>query len=76
MEDGEKIKGSFVFQTRFSLSNRPQYLDHKVREGSFDLRLKKTYQKTSAFTLLDVVNQAVARIINLFKKLDYKYPNA
>lgn len=70
--EANRIKGSSIFQTRYSIVKSRLFLDPNVRNGSFDLTKQDT--GLSAFTLFRHVNAAVSNILHLFKELEDEYP--
>ncbi len=73
--ENSKIKGTSIFQTRFSIFNSPIYLETlNERGGSFNLTPIKDEKKATAFALLNIVNQATSEIIRIFKDLQFKEP--
>lgn len=64
----KELKGTAIFQTRNSISTKPIFLNQDVqRPNTFNLELNS--EKANAYTLLNVVNLAVAQIIRIFKEL-------
>lgn len=71
----EMLRGSALFQTRFTVYLHRLYLDQEFRKGSFNLVVEKPEsQQVTAFALFNVVNQAVGRILRLFKEAQVHQP--
>lgn len=69
----EKLKGTSIFQTSYSIVNRRVYLHDKTRPNTFELRSEKTQK--SALLLFNIVNTASKTIIRLFKDLELDHPD-
>jgi len=67
------IRGTSIFQTRYSLASVPIYIDSETRQGSFNLTVKDNGKRV--FTLLNVVNQATSEIIRIFKEMEFSEPS-
>ncbi len=70
-----KLKNAAIFQTRYSLFEKPILLDDNLRENSFTLRLPTSGERAQSLTLLNVVNEAVLEIVYLFKELEFNDPD-
>jgi hypothetical protein len=75
-----KLKNTAIFQTRYSISNRPIYLNAQKETSAgqkinaFFLEATPQQSIANAFTLLNTVNQATSAIIRFFKKLETEQP--
>ncbi|MCS6821669.1 MAG: hypothetical protein NZ551_07355 [Microscillaceae bacterium] len=75
-----KLKGTSIFQTRYSISNFPIFLNHnkenhkKKKINAFYLEIANEQNKPNAYVLLNVVNQTTSAIIRLFKDLEFEHP--
>lgn len=78
--DEPKLKGTSIFQTRYSISNFPIYLNHhrknsnKKTINAFYLEIASPPNNPNAYVLLNVVNQSTSAIIRFFKELEFEYP--
>ncbi|MGD1841176.1 MAG: hypothetical protein ACFB0B_09810 [Thermonemataceae bacterium] len=76
----KKLIGTSIFQTRYSLSNHAIYLnyhkenDDKDKINAFYLEIANEQNKPNAYVLLNVVNQATAAILRIFKRLETERP--
>lgn len=66
------LKKTAVFQTRYSISNNPIFLD--FQDEACYLRVANEQNKANAYVLLNVVNQSTSAIIRLFKNLEFEHP--
>lgn len=75
-----KLKGTSIFQTRYSIGNFPIFLNHnrknhkKKKINAFYLEIANEQNKANAYVLLNVVNQTTSAIIRLFKELEFEHP--
>jgi len=75
-----QLKGTSIFQTRYSIGNFPIFLNHnrenheKEKISAFYLEIANEQNKANAYVLLNVVNQATSAIIRLFKNLEFEHP--
>ncbi len=74
------LRGTAIFQTRYSISGKPIYLNYQRLDEkgekikAFYLELATEQNKPNTFTLLDVVNKATSAIIRIFKELEFTEP--
>jgi hypothetical protein len=66
------LKNTAIFQTRYSISNNPIFLD--FQDEACYLRVANEHNKANAYALLNVVNQSTSSIIRLFKDLEFEHP--
>jgi hypothetical protein len=75
-----QLKGTSIFQTRYSIGNFPIFLNHnrknhkKKKINAFYLEIANEQNKANAYVLLNVVNQTTSAIIRLFKNLEFEHP--
>lgn len=75
-----QLKGTSIFQTRYSIGNFPIFLNHnrknykKKKINAFYLEIANEQNKANAYVLLNVVNQTTSAIIHLFKNLEFEHP--
>jgi hypothetical protein len=75
-----QLKGTSIFQTRYSIGNFPIFLNHNRKNNkkrkikAFYLEIANEQNKPNAYVLLNVVNQTTSAIIRLFKNLEFEHP--
>lgn len=67
-----RLKGAPIFQTRFSVTSYPIFLNPKPRRNAFTLEIN--FERANSFALLSTINQSTVEIIRIFKELEYKEP--
>ncbi len=77
--DEPKLKGTSIFQTRYSISNFPIFLNHNrkskgKRINAFYLEIANEQNEANAYVLLNIVNQTTSAIIRFFKNLKFEHP--
>lgn len=70
--DEPKLRGTSIFQTRFSISNKPVFLN--FQDEACYLEIANEQNKANAYALLNVVNQSISAIIQIFKKYEFEHP--
>lgn len=75
-----QLKGTSIFQTRYSIGNFPIFLNHnrknhkKKKINALYLEIVNEQNKANAYVLLNIVNQSTSAIIRLFKNLEFEHP--
>lgn len=76
------LKGTSIFQTRYSISNYKIYLNHqrtdkkgkRIKSFYLEQAQEKNKNYTKTYALLNVVNQVTSAIIRIFKELEFSQP--
>lgn len=78
--DEPQLKGTSIFQTRYSVGNYPIFLNDQRRNynkdkiNAFYLEIVKDEKKPNAYVLLNVINQSTSAIVRFFKELEFENP--
>lgn len=66
----EQLKNISIFQTRYSVSSFPIYLDYNNKEHTFYLERVGNEKKGNAYILLHRINQFIFDVVRLFKEIE------